>query len=377
MSIQIRTDCLDTVFGLTRAECECFESDIAAEESESGLYLDELEGLDLKVIQAATDCADNNLLTLMQKAREQAIIGFKTDWPVTIANYWQQLKPVFDGQIGQTKFTTNQLGVNNYAGHRYVMAPVKNGVFTIKRLGLTFETTGTVNVLIYNNVSDTPLFTLLNVPTEAGKTKWYTPAVDISLPMYSQDCEYLEYYILYANPGFAPKATGFKCCSTSISFNCVNPAFGNPNADQRYDFLKWSNVTGVTGASVSDIKNGSNVYNNHAMGLALDASMRCNVRSIACNDLDYVNGTIGMVIAHTIRFRAGVYLCNAILSSNNINRYTMLDREALYGKRNHYTKEYNNRLEWLSNPDVSDVRQFLTNTGCYMCSSRMKVISIL
>jgi hypothetical protein len=53
-------------------------------------------------------------------------------------------------------------------------------------------------------------------------------------------------------------------------------------------------------------------------------------------------------MAAAIQYRAASFVIDNILASGNINRYTMTDRERLMGKKNTYTKEYLDRLEWVA-----------------------------
>lgn len=373
MSIAVLSDCLQNAIGLTRTECECMEID--ANTSESGLYLDELEGLNLKVIDATKDCVKGSLMDLMNVAREQAILSFKSDYAVNIGNSWKYTRIPFSGQVGKTSASVNY-SIGNYAGQRYIFYPIKNGYWKITRIGVFFNTTGTVDISIYNNVEDAAIHTFENVPTVANKLTWYNLPEPVYLPMQNDAVDYLQYFVLYDNPGFNPKDNGFRCCGTTLNFNCAMPASHNLR-DTEYQFTNWCNVTGVNGTDVDTIRESTTGFTDHAMGLVIDGSMSCNAQSIACNDTDFMYSAIPKVMAYAIWYRAGVFLINSILSSTNINRYVMLDREALYGKRNSYTKEYNNRLLWLTNPEVDEVKTFLLQTGCLECMKRFAVKSML
>ena len=163
----------------------------------------------------------------------------------------------------------------------------------------------------------------------------------------------------------------------TLAFNCQAPELSPKENDERYQFKKWCNVTGVNGTSVDAIRDANTGFFDHAMGLVIDGAMSCDAQSIACNDVDFDHSAIAKVKAYAVWYRAGVFLINSILSTNNINRFSLLDREALYGKRNSYTKEYNNRLVWLTNPDVDEVKTFLLQTGCLECIKKMRISSAL
>lgn len=61
--------CLDTVIGLSRTVCNCYEDQPADYDvSDSGLYIDELEGLNLQIAGGAADCEQGGVFDLLQKS---------------------------------------------------------------------------------------------------------------------------------------------------------------------------------------------------------------------------------------------------------------------------------------------------------------------
>lgn len=366
MSVILRDDCLDDVIGLSRTECECF--DVPTNISQSGLYLDEIEGLDLVSINSAADCVQGDIWDLMRKSREQAILAFKTDFAAKLTQTYKASRQKFDGNIGMTKDITGTETISDVNGLRILFAPIRNGVFIVKRIGLLFATTGTVDVALYNNVDDAALDTFTGLLTEANKLKW-NDVTPFSLPMFDKTPDYLQYFFLYDNPGFLPRNNKLKCgCGESIkaiTFSCGNPHFDLKLNDARFTWNQWANITGVKGASVDAIRDANSPFIDRAYGLVIDGEMKCNMKDITCNDLDFDNSEIALALAYAIRYRAGQFLADNILASSNINRYTMLDRERLYGKKNSFAKEYGIRIDFLAeNIDWS-------NTGCLSCNPRM------
>lgn len=372
MSVELRTDCLDDVIGLSRSECECF--DVPTNESDSGLFLDEIEGLDLVAIASAADCNKGSLWDLMRMSREQSILAFKADLGSQLAMTYKALRKNFKGNIGRDE-SNNTETISNFAGLRMLFAPVKNGVFIIKRIGLYFNTTGTVDLQLFNNIDAAALQTFSGLNTEANRVKWNNLATPVSLPIYSTEKDYLEYFVLYGNPGFAPKNNKIKCgCGNQvarISFSCNSPVFDQTLTDERFTWNHWANITGVTGTTTDAIIAANAGFNDRAYGILIDGEIKCNMKDIACNDLDFDNSEVALVMAHALRYRAGQLLVDNILASGNINRYTMLDRERLYGQRSRYAKEYTSRIEWLKeNMDWQ-------GTGCLTCEPVMTKRSLL
>ena len=64
-------------------------------------------------------------------------------------------------------------------------------------------------------------------------------------------------------------------------------------------------------------------------------------------------------------------VCEAILRSTQINRYTMMDLDSVRNMRNKCRTEYSNRLDWLvENMDWA-------GTGCFTCDPKLRKGSLL
>ncbi len=377
MSAIVNTECLENIIGLSDSDCECF-SDKPENTSLSGLWLDQLPGLNLNVANAAADCAAGSVWDMMQKARTEAIKAFKIDYASGIARNWKQNRIAFKGQIGKDKATANQ-AISNNAGLRFIFQPVRNGFFRVTRIGALFATTGNVELSIYDNVSDDTLYSY-TVPTVANKLTWYTLPQPIDLPMYSEQANYVQYFFLYDNPGFEPKNNIINCASCTgykLGFGYDIPHAHKPTNDARLMFANWCNVTGVSGSSVDVIKNANTGFNDRGMGLVIDGSMSCQLNSIACNETDFMGSDIARVMAYAVWYKAGWIMADLILSSSNINRFTLQNREWYYERKSAYKREYEQRLVWLSDPTVDLVKNFLLQTGCLECIKKMGMITTL
>lgn len=366
MSVILTDNCLENIIGLSRTECNCFT--VPVNESDSELYLDEVEGLNLVQIDSAADCTAGSLWDLMRKAREEAIKSYKTDLAAKLVTLYKPKRKNFNGVIGRDDRQSNE-SISNIAGVQILCAPVKNVVLVIKRLGLLFSQTGTVDISIYSNISTTPEVVYNGLNTEANQVKWNT-VQPVTLPLYTTEKEYIIYYIVYTNPGFSPKSNHLRCCSVNLQFSCSSPQFNISQNDARYLWNQWANVSGVNGADIDTVKE-SDGFVDKGYGLLIDAEIKCNLKELSCNDTDYNNSEIALTMAYAVRYRAAQFLAEYILSSGNINRFTMLDRERIYGKRNDYSREYLSRLQFIAeNMNWQD-------TGCLDCIERMKKSSLL
>src|SRR5688572_15167585 len=98
-------DCLDNIIGLSRTECDCLlpaGSDEAEEisESASGVYLDEIDGFNINVVNAAADCAKGGLFDRMFRAVENAKQDFITHTLGCMNRKFKMRAETFAGQIG-------------------------------------------------------------------------------------------------------------------------------------------------------------------------------------------------------------------------------------------------------------------------------------
>jgi hypothetical protein len=346
------SDCLSHMIGLSRTNCNCYDSDKPGDynESDSGLYLDEQEGLRLNMVEAASDCEAGGIWDILTRARENAVTAFKAD--VMAALIESKLKPKrqpFTGNIGEAGFkTTLDVTAYSYAGVRIFCSNIISGVMKIKRIGLVFDAVGTFNVSVYNNYSTTPINTY-SVTSVANGLNWFTLPTPLELDMNNEYESNPQYYILYA-PSTTPNPKDIKgSCGCSSNhyryyFDVKNPVF------KSYEKYRWSEfimLTGTKGTTLSDRENwGRDGYLN---GIILDAEFNCKTSELICKqNLSYDSNPLALSMAYAVRYRAAAIVIDDILASGQINRYTMMDRETMSGKRNNFIAEYRNRVAWIA-----------------------------
>lgn len=87
---------------------------------------------------------------------------------------------------------------------------------------------------------------------------------------------------------------------------------------------------------------------NNAFGLSLNTRFCCDPLLWLC-DCEVVEGyEMKNVLAKAFQFKILSKLISKILDSNQIDAFTMLNRENLYGKRNHFEKRYGEYVEWIT-----------------------------
>lgn len=342
-------ECLDDIIGLSETTCDCFETGKPADfnTSKSNLFLDQLEGLNLNLAKSIEDCEEGSLWDLLAKARRNAIKAFKADVLGQLLTNYKQKREPFHGVIGSQKFTKNLSLTTSYAASRVYCANIIGGIMSIKRIGLVFSSDQNFNIDVYDNLSDSPIATYA-VHANANTLTWFDLPSALNLPMNSDaDSENPQYYFIYSpSASFQPKDNKAGCgCGGAYRyyFNTTHPSF------RSYEKDRWSEYIMLAGATGNDISDRENWATTEQLnGLILDVDFKCKVQDLICNEnLDFESNGLALAMANAIRYKAGALLIDSILASSQINIYTMTDRERLMGKKNSYTKEYQDRISWL------------------------------
>lgn len=345
--------CLDKVIKLSRTECPCYteSEDFPADinEGQAEVYLDELEGLNLDSINGGADCSKGNVWEMMDRARDNASKALKADLLSCMESNYVAKRPNYSGFVGETQANSTLTFSQTRAGMLWLPHKVIGGKAKIKRIGVFMNAVAAVSVSIYDNDQNynTPLATYtINSAVNTPQYAVLSPALEV--PLWKQNGDKIEYYFVYTISGFMPRNNKSQCIPCSGGVKDV--AWNN-----------WLQVYGIRGNG-NDFKNFSRT--SELNGLIIDAEFMCNAGRAICSDeypLDFENSGRAMQIAYAIRFKAGAILIDNILSSPEINRYTMLDREALYGKRNHYRSKYEQWIQYLCENTEA------INNDCWAC----------
>lgn len=358
-------DCLNTTIGLSRNDCDCFDTDkpLNASDSDSGLFLDEIEGLNISTIDCLDDCSTGSLWDLMARAREQAILNFQADLLAEISRTHNLRRETYRGFIGGTKaIKLEVLSKGQVIGHRIcVDNEIKGGCFNLKKIGLKGKDTSGNGVDIaipykiirsgYESVSAG----VFNYPVSSFDSLHYND-INIELPLYVQGCEEdLFYDIIFELPA------NFTTYNNEISCGCGGKK-------KQHKWQSWVDVEGFN-ADVCDPITGIEESNKtksqrKGYGLVLDTEILCKTADIICeNSIDYTNNPVALTMAYTIRYKAGSILADLINSSNEPNSFTLLDKEGVEEYANLYRNEYENRVMYIA-------EQIDVNTNdCLLCDN--------
>lgn len=343
--------CLDNIIKLSRTNCECFDNGkpISYNEGLSEIYLDELEGLSLEGLQGTENCEKGTLWDMMDRARTNATLQFKNDLLACLESSFSDKKSNFTGLVGDTTFNSTLSFSKDMAGLKVRPYETVGGYLTINRIGLVFNAIGAITVDVYSNEDYNIPIATYNMTTAANVVQYVSLSTPLQLPLWSDKVSQLEYYFVYSvNQSVMPKNIKENC-------GCLKKS--------ALKYQNWFTVSGIRGNSDTQFNMFGGVNAKEMNGLILDVALTCKKDRLICSDeypLDFNNGRVNQM-AYAVRFKAGAMLVQMILDSPAINRYTLLGREALYGKRNHYNAQYEKWVSYLcENTEI-------TNQDCLIC----------
>jgi len=333
-------DCLSNIIGLSRTECECLTDQLPTgsdeisdyNESESGVFMDELPGFNVNVASGADDCAKGGIWERMNRARANAILDYKTHLLSCIGKTYKPRINNFSGLLGEPTFKGTSAFTTAYAGMKITPHQVKGAFIYIKRIGVIVNQSTNVNVKIYSNKNTyTELFSS-TISSTADAVTYGTLATPLELPMWDDSGLRIKYFVLMElNGTFQPKKNKKSCCCG-----------GSKN---REPFLEWLSLDGVSGDDL-DLIDSFNV-NDKLNGIVVDADVKCKASEIICSSqypMDFENDPNALSTAYAIRYRADAILYEDLLGSDNINRMTMMNREDMAK----YATEWNDKfMQWI------------------------------
>ncbi len=346
-------DCLIDLIGITKSECTCTINGLPGsispadwyKKSTSDLFIDELEGIaPLQAAGMSTDCI-NEMANFYYRAKLNAIKQVADDIIIGLTQRVAIGQKSYTGKIASTTpgSVFNISGLNK-AGLKLITTAMKGGSINISNITTMMDADATFNIEVYKQEYGTTtlqlITTLANIQSLAAGPKDNT--VSLILPLSEYGCDY---YFLYSAT-INPKQNSLSCgCGSS-----------------EYILRNYMQASGVAESS-----NVFTTYNN-GMGLALYAIVGCDTTSIICEAFNN-DDAAKLVMAYAARYKAGELVHEFISKSGNINRYTMVSQEAIWGKRNHFRSEYNTRINWLvENIDTSLI-------DCYVCNDNRVIKS--
>jgi hypothetical protein len=320
--------CFDGVIGISRKADLCTST--GAYTSDSGLYIDELQGMSLRILNSTGGNA--SLLEKMEAARENAINAFKVDVMAEILKTKEPARPRFIGDIGGKSFSS-KMEADTYHGLR-MYSDVIGGSYTLRGVSLILDVTEAVNLLIYDEYS---LLHTVALTSQAGQPK-YNSITPIQLTLEGN------YYFLYQTTGqpYNNKLT-CNCGGVKWCFDPEHPCY----KVSRDKWTEWSMVAGVHGSDLSIRDDWS--MSREARGMILHGDFGCDILGILCSEhSDWSGNQVDAAMAWAIVYKAGSFLSAYIMDSEEVNRYTLLGVEGLAANIQFYEQKYKEMNEFIA-----------------------------
>lgn len=297
---------------------------------------DQRDGLPLKVLDGIKDCA-NPVSVILEKARADASANFVTDFSAEFSEVYTPTIPDYTGNVGKLD---QSMAINNARSKAVVQlwSWGSMSVLSIRAVQLYGIATAEIEVSIFSENDLTEPVAQVTVSAQSGKwvrAEFESPALlDLSGQDFGATDGRPRYFVVWDIPsGAYPRANKFTCCS------------------RREDFYPFFEAHGYSVESLSEMSAPITAKSHGAvgMGVSLEASAACTF-NVAFSRLDYsIFSASGWqwVLAKTLQHGGVMNLADAFVKSQNINQYTLLSRESVYGIRAHAEKEYQKGLKWL------------------------------
>ena len=324
--------CYQNIFGFSRTSDICVDGwDDSYAISLSNLYLDELEGMELRILDNIG--GKNTVWETLENARQAGIERFKADIFIELLKYNEYRREKFTGEIGHRRFT-QVIQKFTYHGMRFY-SDIRGGVLTLRGVTLNLNSTETVNLLIYD---DFQLLHTVVISSTAGIPK-YTAITPIDLELNGN------YYFIYAPVGtpYNNRMTcgcgGYRWC-----FSVEKPCYKS----SKENWTLWSMAGGIHGSDPLERDDWG--VSQDAQGLRLHGEFKCDAMAMLCSDAsDFENNEIDRYIAEACLLKTAEFATYKIKNSGEVDRNLLIGSDdVLNGQMAYYSDLYTSRINFIA-----------------------------
>lgn len=344
-------ECLTGIVGLSENECPCTIDDRpeGANESSSGYFLDDMkDSVPLHFPKNAADCHNNNVWDLLTKARKEGINEFFGIFSKALYEFNEVTGPSWTGSIGDQKDNAFLQAASPYVALRLTpISTSKNQSFQLEKVHLYLMNDEVKELTLYKNgdLINTFEITLTN---GKGEHVFTTP---LQLPLYDTYGDKYEYELRY-HIG-TNRARNYK-------LNCACPGMGTVRPWEKHIYAEA--IEGLTEDTL-----GKSPFGAYTFGLRLFGTLQCMSEDWMCNIHQYKHLPFFNVFSKCLQLVCINKLLGAITNSNAINRYTMMDKERIYGRIQRNEKKLNNDMIHLALSMPAGLN------NCIKCKDKQKV----
>jgi hypothetical protein len=324
--------CFQDVIGFTRRADVCVDGYLAGySDSDSGLYLDELPNMNLRILNSTG--GHYGIWDKMEYSVQNAIAAFKIDVMSAILKNLEPQRRNFIGDIGGKSFSS-VLSADTYHGLR-MYSDIIGASYTLRGVTTILNVTEPITLSIFDEYN--LLYSIILSDSVAGQPK-YTAITPIQFSLIGN------LYFLYNTSGqpYNNKLT-CNCGGHKWCFNIDHPCYKY----SRDRWTEWSMVAGVHGSDLNIRDDWST--SREARGLILHGDYGCDTLGILCSDhSDWANNQVDSAIAWAILFKAGSFLSSYIMDSEEVSRYTLLGIDGLTANMLYYEERYKVMIEFIA-----------------------------
>ena len=360
MSIPLDS-CYTNVIGITLDPCECVDDSLIPVDyyvSKSGLFFDQLPGIDLVTLNNLGSC--NEIWTLIQRVISQGVETMKADAMREILKKNLVRHYNYSGQIGSIRKDTFNAISSNYGGVKMYCNPIRDGYMKINRIGVIMQDDASFDIDVLSSISDSVLHTI-HVVSTAGRLNWNTLATPIILPLWNDEESDLEYGFIYDSANIpADNSATCNCRDVVWCYDKSSPCFAQ-GREVKDRWRHWVMCGGVEGDYTDEFIDWNPI--NRMNGLVFDVQFYCNQFATLCNSIttDFQSDAVDHAQATAVWYKAGEYAMREVLKSPELNVNTMTNREAMINYVNFYISEYQKQIEYVAaNIDIH-------RSGCLAC----------
>ena len=342
--------CLENLIGISDTDCLCMlegltqEQINAAKNSVSGLYLDRnLEGgINVADIKNLDGCGE--YYRLASEAIKAAKVRFESDIEMSLGRRYKNQKPTFRGDLGRMNFSASLNKSKNFQFMKLTANASSDAVLRIYggKLILNADDTVRVYILAQRGLEVPEVIFTTEMQSVANKFTGFALPEKSDFPL-TIDGEKMSYYFVWEG------SEGTAARDNELSCKC-----SGGNAYDQFVKLKGGE---------SDSLNVLEGTDGYAHGFSLTAEIKCDTGLLVSREFNSQN-KIAVASAWANLYKAGEILIEKVLNSSTINRITLMNRDYLYGKRNHFRARYDEFINYLAYEiDV-------TKGDCFICNDK-------
>jgi hypothetical protein len=323
--MSLTTACFEDVIGLSRTDCDCFGTPpVGFDTSASGIYLDEVPGLNLEKIFASAGCSEDGW-DILTRARENGLRKMKSEVVRAVQLETKVKRPIGRSIIGKEKGSKSvTLGKSFHGLDLKFDKNVIGGTAVVKRIGGAFKFTGSVVVTVYDIYGDT--VATRTIAAVQNKLNW-TDIEEISIYLSEYTSDSHRFWFLF-QPTSGQSALDYKIascgCTGKPRFSVDAPFRMDPVVLDGQNWTAWARCGGTYGNDFESREDWQHA--NETQGLALDIDFKCDANTVICSgEPNYAQDEVQM------SFAAGVQLYSALEVIAEVTKSTRVNREAIAG----------------------------------------------